>query len=434
MNLAVSLFLAPLPALIALGYLSGGAAIPSWVLIGAVVFCAGLYWLGVLARRRGRTGALTRSAAAEDPAPQAEGAPGTALVLRDPQPAATGHTEADERQRTHDIRSFEDLPDPLAEKHGLKPAEVLIDRVSDITQIKRLVAANKVHLMTAWHRNVRDSVTGERDYGDWALEADRLLLSASFMTRTLTRHEAIAIVTAEVAARVEERRSAESASARPDRSAAASAELGAIGYGPGAYHHEAPAQQWAASRTPAQAAQAGRSRAEYDYADQYAGQAPTERFGPILDAVGAPAPAGPAAQPAPRDGSGVVRMLPQVVIRRARAMLDCAGWRTHRDDGAAAEGLDLFAEREGRIVGLRCVAGDEPLSPDLIATSAQAGSLFGTDLVAIIMSATPDRASRAMATHAGVVLLHDADLSHLEDFLPGDRVGPAGAGHTAAAE
>ena len=375
-------------------------------------------------------------------------------------------TRADprDRHRAHDVRSFEDLPDPLAERRGLKPAEVLIDRVSDITQVKRLVEANKVHLMTAWHRHVRESATGDRDYGDWALEADRLLLSASFMTRTLTRHEAIALVTAEVATRIEARRlEAEQSRGRGAPAHAPAPAAGHIAQDWGAAPvYEAPvaggcdqagpqaghALAQGASPQALGSAQPGSGHGQVslgqlqgfathapaqfvEMAEAMPGQAQVRRRGQGVDATPAPA----AALEGSQSGQGVVRLLPQVVTRRCRALLECGGWRTSADAEAAVEGIDMLAERKGRIVGLAIVAGDDRPSPDRVARLAHAGTMFGADLVAMVVQTDVDRATRGAATHAGVVLLRDSDLADLAAFLPGgSEATGAGTGRTAAAE
>jgi len=448
-NLALSLFVAPIPALFVLGQVAGPEGIPVWVGLAAMAGSAGVYWMAMFSLRR------MRGTTAE-----ADGRKGTALVLREPEREAepemhlASRGDPRDRNRAHDVRSFEDLPDPLAERQGLKPAEVLIDRVSDITQVKRLVEANKVHLMTAWHRHVRESATGDRDYGDWALEADRLLLSASFMTRTLTRHEAIALVTAEVATRIEARRTEAGQNAgrgAPAGVAAPASGQPARGWGeaqaaygaPAGYGYAAPQGGFAlAQGTPPRSGegyapashvtpQAITSPARGQYVEMtgsFGDSGQPVRQVNLADAAAMPAEAGQA-------GEGVVRLLPQVVMRRCRALLECGGWRTSTDAEAAAEGIDMLAEREGRIVGLALVAGDDRPSPDRVARLAHAGTMFGADLVAMVARADVDRATRGAATHAGVVLLRDSDLADLAAFLPGAGEGSTGsAGRAAAAE
>jgi len=391
-NLAISLFVAPTPALLLLAVTAGQGGIPPAFGLAAMAASAGLYWIWLLRRRAaGRRSADAqpeREAREEAVAP---GAPGTALVLRNPV-AGTGNGarhRADPRNRNtaHNVRSFEDLPDPVAERHGLQPAEILIDRVSDILQVKRLVAENRVQLLTAWYRQVRDTASGDRDYGDWALEADRVLLSAAFMTRTLTRHEAIALVTAELSAMVANGQGAEVQSR-------AHTALGG----------------WVEPRN----------------------DAPTGVAAATADIIAA-APRGARAAPAVQRSGGVVRMLPQVAMRRCSAILECAGWRTHIDAEAAPDGIDMFAERHGHVVGLRCVAGDEIASAETVHRAALAGSMFGADLVAVVAMAGFGRDVRAAAAQSGVVLLGDSDLAELDSFLPPTPFGD-GAGHSAAAE
>jgi acetyl-CoA carboxylase carboxyltransferase component len=152
---------------------------------------------------------------------------------------------------------------------------------------------------------------------------------------------------------------------------------------------------------------------------------------PLLDGM-ATAAGTTAARSAP--GQGVVRTLPQVVLRRCRTLLDCGGWRTSTDAEATAEGIDIFAEREGRVVGLRVIAGDDRATPETVAVAAHAGTMFGTDLVALVAQGGFDRSTRAAATHAGVVLLEDGDLADLATFLPASAHDRGGPGQRAAAE
>ena len=432
-TLAASLFIAPTPALVALGYLNGGT-IPITLGIAAMVVSCALFWLVVLSVRRRRAARRRAEMEAADTidvdilgtspgvsarpqprtAPAAPSETRNALVLRDPVPETGDAYERSlvrkGRDRMHDVRSYEDLPDPFAETRNLKPAEVLIDRVSDITQIKRLVAANRVHLMTAWHRQVRETATGDRTYGDWAVEADRLLLSASFMTRTMTRHEAIALVTAEVAALIYDRGAEQGAGA-----------VSADGRGTQAPAHATADPGYGATAPSPETAGTG----GYGAPDRMAGAQPAEAF----RALGQPGSAGDAHQ-----GASVVPMASSVSLRRSAAILECAGWRTNSNPEARAGGIDLLASRGGRIVGLACAAADAPATAEAVRRAAQPGALFGTDLVAIVSAGSFDHACRVAATHAGVVLMQESDLEDLDAFLPGGGAPRYDGSVTTAAE
>ena len=303
------------------------------------------------------------------------------LAAPDPARSATVHSlvpYSPQRRRGDEVRSFEDLPDPAAQARGLSAQEILIDRVSDITQIKRLVTENRVPLLTAWHRNVRENAFGDRDYGAWASEADRLLMGASFMARTLNRHEALAVLTAETVALAE-------------------AEAG----------ERAPVRD-----------------------DPFAAPPTTQPAGVAV----MPADRGPAARPAmqmqtglPQRETSVLQMLPQAVLRRTAAMLECGGWRTHLDTSAGVPGLDIFAERNGVFVGIRCLSGHDEAAEDAVRETADAGLEYGTDAVAVVSPDGFARSARAAAAASGVLLLEQADLPELERFLPAERAG-VGAG------
>lgn len=354
LNLAASLFLAPLPALVVLAYHHAPAAVP--LQDGFVAVASGfiVYWVAVLLllrvrrRRSGHAPRLVDENGLERDDP---------LVLDRRIDAALDLAGGSQRRRPDHSASFEDVPDPIGDRDGRDSGELLIDRVADVSQIKRFAENNRVELLTAWHRNVRESVRGDRVYGNWAFEVDRILLSAAFMTRTLDRAETIAVLTAEVGAMVEEK-------------------VGNSERGHGAI--EAP-------RGP--------------------GQAPE----PAVSRV--------ASQPSRDRGR---QASAQVWTNRVSAMLGCSGWRIGHAPVGEANGIDLFAEHAGKVAALRCVPASAVVDAATVVEAAADAAAFGVDHAAVVAAdgnraVTPDARDAAIAQ--GVLLLSERDLPALADRL-----------------
>lgn len=208
-HLAVALFVAPTPGLILLFYLTGGNAIPpvpGLVVMGVSALGYGL-WLRQLRRDRDRRAPGRRLRPAEPGfVPAAPADPLEARVKGvsssagpNPTPRRIGEPVPERKRELLAVRSFQDLPDPLSEVHGgASPIAMLTERVDDLRQLKRLTADHRAHLLNQWHRTVRKDRFGVRDIADWAVHADRFLISAGFAPRTLNRHEAIANLTADI--------------------------------------------------------------------------------------------------------------------------------------------------------------------------------------------------------------------------------------------
>lgn len=205
LHIAVSLFVAPTPALLVLLYLNGGGEIPAKIGLFVMVLSAGAYWIWLWNRReneaRGLSLARARNAVPlRAPIPQPD-----AGSLARPGRKTHGPSQAEiaarmaERQRAETARrSFQDIPDPLARGTGKSPVDMILERTDDLRQLKRLIRDHKVNLLNQWHRSVRKDVRGESDLTDWAFEADRFLLSSGYAAGTLSRHDAIANLTADI--------------------------------------------------------------------------------------------------------------------------------------------------------------------------------------------------------------------------------------------
>ncbi|MEL6218146.1 MAG: hypothetical protein AAFR79_06710 [Pseudomonadota bacterium] len=203
-NLAISLFLAPTPGLLILMYANGGSEIPPAQGLAVLLVSAVAYWLWLLNRRDARDTRQAMDAAsfkAASSRPAVTAVPGMAY-----QPPVE-EDRAARRAAALALQSHEDIVDPVAAESRRDPAEVLIDRVADLRQLKRLVADQENRLIASYSRFVDRDEYGAAIYGDWAYEVDRFLMSSSFMSRTMNRHEAIATVTAEVETSMESARS-----------------------------------------------------------------------------------------------------------------------------------------------------------------------------------------------------------------------------------
>jgi hypothetical protein len=141
------------------------------------------------ASRLGRVGARDEAARR----PDGDASRGEAAEIR----AADAEIARRKRARMA-RRAFHDVPDPLARGTKDNPLSLLMRRLEDLRQLKRLLTDNRVTLLNQWYRTVRRDGLGERDLSDWAYEADRFLISSGFEPATLNRHEAIAALTADV--------------------------------------------------------------------------------------------------------------------------------------------------------------------------------------------------------------------------------------------
>jgi len=211
-HLAVALFVAPTPGLLLLFYLSGGGSIPpvpGLVVMGISAVGYGL-WLRQSRRerdlRRDRQTRATRhwrvptapddgmEARLDGSSAEAVGRRSAPMVLEATDRISDGH-----KRQILAVRSFQDLPDPLSDAHGGHSAlSMLSRRVDDLRQLKRLTTDHKASLLNQWHRTVRKDRFGVRDISDWALQADRFLISSGYAPGTLNRHEAIASLTADI--------------------------------------------------------------------------------------------------------------------------------------------------------------------------------------------------------------------------------------------
>ncbi|MGF1500304.1 MAG: restriction endonuclease [Paracoccaceae bacterium] len=194
LNLAISLFVAPTPGLLVLLYANGGEQIPVVPGLTVMLLSSAAYWIWLIGRRANRNfDAVMSEARMHTPAP-ADGL--EPLVLDD---AESAMAQTPRRPRADEtLRSHAAIPDPLGNALGLSAGEMLVERVKELRDLKLLIADNRVTLLNQWYRTDRRNVFGERDYGDWAFEADRFLMSSAFKAKTLNRHEAIAAITAEI--------------------------------------------------------------------------------------------------------------------------------------------------------------------------------------------------------------------------------------------
>ncbi|GMG84369.1 hypothetical protein LNKW23_35840 [Paralimibaculum aggregatum] len=399
-NLAVSLFVAPTPGLLILMYANGGTTIPPVQGLVVLVISAAGYWIWLSDRRGKRTlerrVERARSATPERPADSMSGLPADT----DPGLAAKLRAKEQRRKAREALRGFEDLRDPLAESRAQSPGAMLIDRVADLRQLKSLVVQNEASLLNAFARSVARDEFGAPEYGSWAYEADRFLMSSSFMARTLSRHEAIATVTAEVEFLISDsQRQTRERAALPPRPAPvllappSPEEIGArqvsLGYQP--------------SRPSSPA---------------YMPPMPHELLDPAMSRE-APAPA--ASSGGPRMSDGLKRRLlsrrTHGFARDCAAVLDEHGWVTQTTDSPGSDAIDIFAERGDLIVGLRCRQTGEPLDEDVLTTVIEARDRFGLDAAGIVTTAGVTTAARAAATINGICLLEEGDLADLHFFV-----------------
>lgn len=428
-NLAVSLFVAPTPGLLLLLYANGGASIPP--VQGMVVFIVSAlgYWVWLsdhrYRRARNRQTERARNASPETVPDAREIAEDTEPAQRrQPLPPAKAKRHAQEALTSH-----EDLTDPLAERRQQSPMQVLIDRVADLRLLKRLVTEHEVSLINAFHRTVERDEYGAIDYGLWAYEADRFLLASSFIARTLNRHEAIATVTAEVEFLVDRGgrgtaplgdpviartraltdRSAEMDRVGDELEVMAATPPADTGYAPAA---TGPTRQIAPTPDPVRPRRA----------------APVQTA--QIQRTPAQKPGGDGTVPAhKRLSEGLRRRIMQRQTagfsEKCAAVLQGAGWVTQLTSAPGSDTVDIFAERGGVIVGLRCMPGDEPIGEDRLADAITARDRFGFDAVGVVAPAGFSVAARATATLNGICLLDVADLQDLHLFVSQrDKVVP----------
>lgn len=375
-NLAASLFLAPTPGLLVLLYVNGGSVIPPLQGIAVMAVSALGYWAWLLNRRNRQRfeRAAERSRTLEVERPELFGLPAegsmAALPAVGPRPApAPRSRSAEDRRRSETALSgHDDIRDPMADASRRSPGEVLVDRVADLRQLKALTVEHEVGLLNAFYRSVERDEFGAPNYSDWAYEADRFLLSSAFMARILNRHEAIAVVTAEVEALASlartERRSPRISS---DRLLADRREM-------------------------------------LSSPRQLSGPATAE---PLM--LGDPVHAGP---------SRITMARRQVeMVALAAETLGRHGWTTQATDSPGTDAIDLFAERGELAIGLRCRMGAEPVSEQTVQEVIAARDRFGLDAVGILSRGAFPKAVRALSTVNGVFLLEDEDLNDLHLYV-----------------
>ncbi len=402
--MAVSLVVAPAPGLLLFMYVNGGVWPAPAEGIAVYLVSAIGYWIWLNDRRtRSDLEARAERVRATTPerpvdAPAAAGEPDHLTAQR---ALRASRLRAQEALRSHD-----DLPDALAMARAQSATEVLLDRVADQRQLKALVSEHEVTLLNAFHRSVRRDQYGAPDYQHWSHEADRFLMSSNFMARTMSRHEAIATVTAEVEFRMAERaRATERQLPPPPREAARPVQPALTA--PPAFDLSPEVRRPVAS-------------------------APTGREPPLILPAPISVPARPLpAMPAPAEASGIapgVRISDGLrqrlaALRASSFTEDCAeilarhGWVTQATAAPGSDQIDLFAERGDLIAGLRCRPGGEPIGEGPLEEVTAARDRFGLDAVGIVATAGFTSGARSRAALDGVCLLDRDDLADLHLYL-----------------
>lgn len=354
-NLAISLFIAPTPGLIILMYANGGTEIPPLQGLAVMGVSAIAYWLWVLNRREAReTETQMRAVRAAGEPAMAAAVPGMAY-----QPPLEKERAA-RRAAVLALQSHEDIPDPMAEEGRRNAGEILIDRVADLRQLKRLVGDQENRLSAAYRRFVERDEYGAPVYGDWAYEVDRFLMSSSFMARSLNRHEAIATVTAEIETAIE----------------------GAV------------AQPTSRRRRFGEEAEAPTAHAMGGFRSGATGNDQPINL-PLHLARTA------------------VRGLTEAYAR----ILKEHGWTTQPTDSPGTDAIDVFAERGDVILGLRCREFADEITAGAVREVISARDRFGLDTAGIVGSAGSSQAARALATQENVLLIEPEDLPDLHLFV-----------------
>ncbi|MEM9146191.1 MAG: restriction endonuclease [Pseudomonadota bacterium] len=315
------------------------------------------YWLWLINRRDSRNNRAGASRPRPAETPSLSVIPGMAYD------APASEERAARKAAVLALQSHEDIPDPLAQEHRRAPSEVLIDRVADLRQLKRLVIDQRSRLISAYCRYVDRDEYGAPIYGDWAYEVDRFLMSSSFMSRTLNRHEAIATVTAEV--------------------------------------------EW--SMEAVRGDSGGRRR----------------RFGEDFDMErmhsGAGVQTGIGRAPTQEDAIQLPQHLAKTAVRGlteayARVLAE-HGWMTQPTDSPGTDAIDVFAERGEIVLGLRCREFAGEVSGDAVREVIAARNRFGLDTAGIVSSAGFSQSAQVMATPENILLVEPEDLPDLHLFV-----------------
>ncbi|MEM1345851.1 MAG: hypothetical protein AAGI34_14905 [Pseudomonadota bacterium] len=338
LHIAIAVLIAPAPAILLLRDAFGDEPVPLVPAVASAVLSAMVYGLGVMLWYQARSDERTRTAAKDT-------VEGLAAQMR-----------ALERRERTAHHSFEDLPDPTARDLGIAPAQAMLWRVADIEDVHTLIGTQRVRLLTHWYRHVRRRTDGALEYGDWPAAADRIVLEQGLRLRTLARHDAIALITAEVAliaqtsvaagGVAEQSGTTETARVRESRHLTG----GAAAVGGSAQAQPAPAPQPnAAPATP------------------------------------------PAGQPPPESNPEIAEQ-----IVRCADDLTREGWTIKRQPDRRS-GLDLIASQGETSVGIVCNAGD-PLTDGLVCRTAAAALRHNVASTAIVRARKAPTSGPAQAT------------------------------------
>jgi hypothetical protein len=378
-HLAASLFLAPTPALILLSRASDTGAIDPLKGMLALILSAGGYWLALAAFRQ-RAALADADVNARRVADPANIGARLSDHQRDESVVSPSGRHVARRNSELALRSQDDIPDPLAIREGVTSAALFQDRFNDIMRLKALVQQQRGTLLNQWYRSVQRDVDGTRSFGDWAFDADRFLMSVSYMARTLTRHEAIAIVTAEVASLVAQPR------ATPEVDAVDPVTIGA-------------------------------------------GRAPVPAMTPLYDAA---TPAVGHIHHVPRAQCALasvhrVPFRPKAALAATAQRRDLAtrcvhhlerhGWTAQLAQVADGDPIDLFAEHGTTVVGVLCSKGVASVTEAEIRKLARARSVHGLDSVVVVAGSGADKAAQVVASAEGIALLGEDDLADLHIFI-----------------
>lgn len=387
---AVSLFVAPTPGFLILMYAHAGGPIPPAQGLIVLVASAAAYWAWLL--NRDNREAHSRRVEMARHAP-----------IAPPNPLGEEEEQRQGASRDVALRGHEDLLDPLAERTHRAPRKILTDRVADMRSIKSMVEDHKVPLLNGFHRTVLRDDFGAPDYQNWAYEADRFLMSSAYSARTLTRHEAIACLTAEVEHLAKKGRR----EGKPDWRDANS-EAPVILPNPltkGGVQLAAPVARDAGEAAPPVAARRP--------ADD--GSAPLDLTAFAVPATGANGDDEPISR----------RLARRMSEHRSRNFTEsCShvlrdhGWETQTTSSPGVDAIDVLAERGEVAVGLRCRADDGPVGEEVIHEVAEARDRFvGLDSVGIVAKHGFSRPARSAANAKSVTLLDLDDLADLHLFV-----------------
>lgn len=394
-HMAVSVLVAPTPGLVILLYANGGGSIPPVQGVVVVLASVAAYWAwqinrtnkaDIAERQEAARHALIDRPEGFGAMPAGAGGPASTDLLP-ARSASAGPVSAvpyEVREaRNAMIRGHEDLVDPVAQKKNQPPRKILIDRIADLRQLKRLVAEHETPLLNAFHRTVARDEYGAPDYKEWAYEADRFLLSSAFAARTLNRHEAIATLTAEV-------------------------------------EHISTFGMRAVPREPRKLTAETFVKPEWKPAPIGAAPMPAEELSQYaIDGTGA------GQSPAHVGKNALARRLARrMAEHRTRTFTETCtqilaehGWQTQATDAPGTDAIDLFAERGDMIVGLRCRAGEREVDEADVRDALMAQERFGLDSVAIVSKSGFSKAARALAANTSAALLDPTDVADLHLFI-----------------